>query len=106
MKKASIIVIPSLWEEPFGLVAAEAMANGIAIIASKVGGIPEIIEKNGVLIKDISVEKLAKELSKMMTNNLNIVKYQKLAWQNFKLSSNASSMKLDKYREQILEDLK
>jgi glycosyltransferase involved in cell wall biosynthesis len=106
MEKASIIVIPSLWEEPFGLVVAEAMANGIAIIASKVGGIPEIIEKNGILIKDISAEKLAKELSKMMTNNLNIVKYQKLAWQNFKLSSNASSMKLDKYREQILENSK
>ena len=28
MKSASIIIIPSLWEEPFGLVAAEAMSNG------------------------------------------------------------------------------
>ena len=37
MRTASIIIIPSLWEEPFGLVAAEAMSNGIAIIASKVG---------------------------------------------------------------------
>ena len=31
MKTASIIVIPSLWEEPFGLVAAEAMSNGIVL---------------------------------------------------------------------------
>ena len=51
MKSASIIVIPSLWQEPFGLVAAEAMSNGICIIASKVGGIPEIIKKNGILIR-------------------------------------------------------
>ena len=45
MKTASIIVIPSIGEEPFGLVAAEAMSNGICIIASKVGGIPEIIKE-------------------------------------------------------------
>ena len=30
----------------FGLVAAEAMSNGACIIASKVGGIPEIIKDN------------------------------------------------------------
>ena len=36
MESASIIVIPSIWEEPFGLVAAEAMCNGACIIASKV----------------------------------------------------------------------
>ena len=51
MKSASIVVIPSIWEEPFGLVAAEAMINGACIIASKVGGIPEsnmkeFLEKN------------------------------------------------------------
>jgi len=37
MKNTSIIIIPLLWEEPFGLVAAETMSNSIAIIASKVG---------------------------------------------------------------------
>ena len=58
MKTASIIIIPSIWEEPFGLVAAEAMSNGIAIIASHVGGIPEIVKDNGVLIKDINTLKL------------------------------------------------
>ena len=54
MKSASIIIIPSIWEEPFGLVAAEAMSNGACIIASKVGGIPEIIKNNGILIENIN----------------------------------------------------
>ena len=35
MKKASIIIIPSLWQEPFGLVAAEAMSNGIVLLLQK-----------------------------------------------------------------------
>ena len=58
MKTSSIIVIPSRWEEPFGLVAAEAMSNGIAIIASKIGGIPEIVKKNGILIEVMNKSKL------------------------------------------------
>ena len=68
MKDASIIIIPSIWEEPFGLVAAEAMSNGISIIASKVGGIPEVVKNNGILIKDINNKKLENVLIDLMNN--------------------------------------
>lgn len=98
MKDASVIIIPSLWNEPFGLVAAEAMSNGIAIIASQVGGIPEIIEKNGVLIQNINHTKLENALVDLMNNPEKIKLYQKKAWDNFKFSSEASSLKLDKHR--------
>ena len=37
MKSGSIIIILVLWQEPFGLVAAEAMSNGMAIIAANSG---------------------------------------------------------------------
>ena len=67
MKDASII-IPSLWQEPFGLVAAEAMSNGVCIIAAKVGGIPEIINNNGILITDINNAKLESTLADLMNN--------------------------------------
>jgi glycosyltransferase involved in cell wall biosynthesis len=42
MRRAAIIVVPSRWEEPFGLVALEAMACGAAVIASNRGGLPEV----------------------------------------------------------------
>ena len=103
MKSASIIIIPSIWQEPFGLVAAEAMSNGICIIASKVGGIPEIIENNGSLIENINLEKLEKKLLELINNNELREKYQKLAWKNFKLSSNESSQKLDNFRKSIFQ---
>ena len=54
MSETSIIVIPSKWNEPFGLVAAEAMSNGIAIVSSNSGGLPEIISNNGILIDQIN----------------------------------------------------
>ena len=103
MKNGSIIIIPSLWEEPFGLVAAEAMSNGLAIIASKVGGIPEIVEGNGILINNINQEKLEEAIIDLINNKDKRVMLQKKAWDNFKLSSASSSKKLDNYRKTIFE---
>lgn len=42
--KAWVQVVPSIWDEPFGNVAAEAMMRGTAVIASNVGGLAEIIQ--------------------------------------------------------------
>ena len=42
MAKAAIVVVPSRWPEPFGLVAVEAMASGAALICSPRGGLPEV----------------------------------------------------------------
>ncbi len=41
--KANICVVPSVWEEPFGLVAVEAMASGRPVCASRVGGLQDIV---------------------------------------------------------------
>jgi UDP-glucose:(glucosyl)LPS alpha-1,2-glucosyltransferase len=43
MRRAAIIVVPSRWQEPFGLVALEAMACGATVIASGRGGLPEVL---------------------------------------------------------------
>jgi glycosyltransferase involved in cell wall biosynthesis len=53
---ADIFILPSLTES-FGLVNLEAMAYGLPIIASKVGGIPDIVKhnENGLLVKPNSV---------------------------------------------------
>ena len=42
MARAAIVVAPSRWEEPFGLVALEAMAAGAALVCSRRGGLPEV----------------------------------------------------------------
>lgn len=42
MARASIVVVPSRWQEPFGLVALEAMASGAALICSPRGGLREV----------------------------------------------------------------
>ena len=102
MQTAAIIVIPSIWQEPFGLVAAEAMSNGICIVASEVGGIPEIIRDNGVLIENINFQKLEKSLIELMNDDELRNFYQKKAWNDFKFSAENSSKNLDNIRQVIL----
>jgi glycosyltransferase involved in cell wall biosynthesis len=41
MSRAAIVVVPSRWQEPFGLTALEAAASGAALICSPYGGLPE-----------------------------------------------------------------
>jgi UDP-glucose:(glucosyl)LPS alpha-1,2-glucosyltransferase len=42
MARAAILVMPSRWQEPFGLTALEAMASGAALVCSPRGGLPEV----------------------------------------------------------------
>jgi len=70
MAACDIVIAPSL-SEPFGRVVIEAMACGKPVIASNVGGIPEIIEdeKTGMLINPKSLADIAKEATLLLRNN-------------------------------------
>ncbi len=59
-QRATVVVVPSLWEG-FGYVCAEAMACGIAVVASRTGGLAEIVEdeKSGVLVEPGNAAELA-----------------------------------------------
>jgi glycosyltransferase involved in cell wall biosynthesis len=43
MGSADIVLVPSVWQEPFGLVAAEAQLLGVPVIASDRGALPELM---------------------------------------------------------------
>lgn len=40
---ADLVVVPSVWTDPFPLAVLEAMAVGVPVVASRVGGIPEAL---------------------------------------------------------------
>jgi glycosyltransferase involved in cell wall biosynthesis len=59
-RDADIFTLAS-WEEAFGNAFAEALASGVPVVGSNVGGIPELVEhgRNGVLVRPRDVEALA-----------------------------------------------
>lgn len=64
--QADFLALPSLFE-PFGIVLLEAMAAGLPVVASRVGGIPEIVadEQTGLLVEPGDVRGLAAALARM-----------------------------------------
>ena len=43
LRSATIVAVPSVWAEAFGLTVIEAMAANVPVVASRVGGIPELV---------------------------------------------------------------
>ena len=59
MQRAAIVVVPSRWEEPFGLVALEAMACGAALVCSPRGGLREVAGETAMYADPDQPEALA-----------------------------------------------
>lgn len=67
MTAADVVCVPSN-KEGFGLVAVEAMACGVPVVASDVGGLPEIVAdgSNGLLVPPADPDRLAVALASIL----------------------------------------
>lgn len=74
--KNDVLIIPSMWDEPFGRVVIEANINGLPVIGSDRGGIKEILEtiKTGELFDSNNLDELRK-LIEEFSQRKNLQKY-------------------------------
>lgn len=72
-RRCSIGLVPSIWPEPLGMVALEAMEAGKPLIASRIGGLPDVIVdgETGLLIPPGDVKALQKAIL-TLTNDMNL----------------------------------
>ena len=70
VRSAWVVCVPSLWEEPFGMIAAEAQMHGVAVIASRCGGLAEIVAdgETGYLVPPGDPESLACRLELLLSD--------------------------------------
>jgi len=60
--RSAIAIVPSLWDEPFGRTALEAMAAGCAVIATRRGGLSEVLGDAAVNLDPPDADTLAREI--------------------------------------------
>ena len=65
LKKVSISIVCSRWEEPFGRTSLEAASRGSAVIISNRGGLPET-SSVGIKLNELSTKSLFNEIEKLI----------------------------------------
>lgn len=70
LKLADIFILPSMEREGLGIALIEAMAAGLPVIGTRLGGIPEVIEENvnGLLLAPGNSEELAAAIEKLIAD--------------------------------------
>lgn len=87
------VIVPSEWCEPFGLVLLEAFIQGKPVIASRIGGITEIMEneKYGYLISPGNVKELVEAMRELANRPDKAVEMGARAIENVKLKFSAEA---------------
>jgi len=68
LRQHEIMVVPSLWQEPFGVVALEGAACGCVVLGSDGGGLPEAIGPAGLTFRRGDAADLAVKLAHLLTH--------------------------------------
>jgi glycogen(starch) synthase len=76
LNEHQIMVVPSLWREPFGIVALEGIACGCVIIGSDSGGLKDAIGPCGVTFPNGDATALAKALAALLTDEQGLSHYR------------------------------
>lgn len=102
-----VLVVPSLWEG-FGLTALEAMVAGVPVLASSVGGLPEVVEhgKTGYLVPPGDAKALANGIEWMLEHPKEIKKMSKNAYQVLqeKFTSKVMASKTEELYVKLLKE--
>jgi glycosyltransferase involved in cell wall biosynthesis len=97
LKKTSISVVSSSWDEPFGRASLEAASRGSAVIISSKGGLPET-SSAAIILKKLDTKNLYNEIFNLVSNKKKLRFHQKNNYKKFFLDH--------KYVTKILDNLR
>lgn len=104
LRQAAIAVIPSQWDDPCPLSVIEALASGCAVVASSLGGIPELIADAGILLDSGDVAAWVEQLFQL-ANDVELRRSYQLAARSRAvqhLDIHRTSARLDAIRRAVM----
>jgi len=101
LRKVSISVICSRWDEPFGRTSLEAASRGCAVIISDRGGLPETTS-SAVILKKLSAKHLFLSIDTLIKNKKKLLKLQKENHTNFIYSHKYVADIIDNIRKSLI----
>ncbi len=104
LKKVSISIACSRWEEPFGRTSLEAASRGSAVIISNRGGLPET-SSVAIKLNELSSKSLFNEIEKLIKNKKKLLFLQKQNYKKFIFTHKYISKILDTIRDQYLNSV-
>jgi glycogen(starch) synthase len=95
LNRHRILVVPSRYNEPFGVVALEGIACGCVVVGSEGGGLPEAIGPCGLTFRNGSVDELAATLAELLRTPLELAPWRARAAEH--LAQHASDLVARRY---------
>lgn len=77
-----VLVFPSRWQEPFGLVPLEALAAGVTVVAYRSGAVPELLSgcPYAVVVPQGDIQALAEGVNELVHNRTRFSHAEMHAW--------------------------
>ena len=77
LDNTTVFIFPSLWSETLGIVGIEAMARGVPVVASDVGGVREWLYdgKNGYLVEPKNPEQICEAVLKLIASDETLIEF-------------------------------
>ena len=103
LKKSSICLVPSVWDEPFGRISMEASNYANAVILSDKGGLLET-SKHYIKIKNLDANSIYKSINYLIADINKLKKIQKKAFYNSEIFIEKSAKIFDKIKLKNIKD--
>ena len=102
LKKAAIAIVPSVWQEPASKAVLEALANGCALITTRVGGIPEYAEGRALLVEKPDGTNFAGAIKALLSEKHMLEKLHDIAWKDYPFDCENMAKIIDAARKKII----
>jgi len=79
LNRHRLIIVPSRWQEPFGLVALEGIACGCVPVVARCGGLPDAVGRCGVTFEHEDVEDLTRVIGELLDPGLDLSPFRSAA---------------------------